>query len=171
MQQVTAHSPQARTALLTPLADAPDVLRGLSFEILPGERVAVVGRTGAGKSTIALALLRGIVTGGHVWLDGREIHGVNLDRLRASVTLIPQHPELLAGSLRENLDPFEEHEDRALYQALEMAGLGRVQSAEKKIGLDTCVARNGARRRSADICMDREVQTGGSNFSVGQRQV
>jgi ABC-type multidrug transport system fused ATPase/permease subunit len=136
------------------LVDSPDVLHEISFDIKSGERVGVVGRTGAGKSTISLALLRGILTGGHVFYDGLDIHKINLDALRANITLIPQHPDLLSGSVRENLDPFSEHEDAILNDALRSAGLFRLQ-----------------KDADAAITLDSEVESGGSNFSHGQRQV
>ncbi|EIN07962.1 P-loop containing nucleoside triphosphate hydrolase protein [Punctularia strigosozonata HHB-11173 SS5] len=136
--------------------DSVDVLRDISFDIKSGERVGVVGRTGAGKSTISLALLRALITRGKVFYDGIDIHAVNLDALRANVTLIPQHPDLLAGSVRENLDPFGEHDDAALNDALRSAGLERLQKEGDA---------------AAAITLDSEVDAGGSNFSHGQRQI
>ncbi|EIN07961.1 P-loop containing nucleoside triphosphate hydrolase protein [Punctularia strigosozonata HHB-11173 SS5] len=135
--------------------DSPEVLREVTFDIKSGERVGVVGRTGAGKSTITLALLRGILTGGQVLYDGIDIHNINLDALRANITLIPQHPDLLSGSLRDNLDPFGEHDDATLNDALRSAGLFRLQKEGDP----------------AAITLDSEVESGGSNFSHGQRQI
>jgi ABC-type multidrug transport system fused ATPase/permease subunit len=131
------------------------VLYNISFDIKSRERVGVVGRTGAGKSTISLSLLRGLLTSGKVFYDGIDIHKVNLDALRADVTLIPQHPDLLEGSVRENLDPFGEHEDAVLNDALRSAGLFRLQNEGDP----------------AAISLDSEVDSGGANLSHGQRQV
>jgi ABC-type multidrug transport system fused ATPase/permease subunit len=117
--------------------------------------VGVVGRTGAGKSTISLALLRGIITSGQVLYDGIDIHKLNLNALRANITLIPQHPDLLAGTVRENLDPFGEHDDATLNDALRSAGLFRLQNEGDP----------------AAITLDSDVDAGGANFSHGQRQV
>jgi ABC-type multidrug transport system fused ATPase/permease subunit len=103
------------------------VLKDINFDIKSGEHIGVVGRTGAGKSTITLALLRGILTSGRIIYDGLDIHKVNLDAIRSNITLIPQHPDLLAGTLRENLDPFGEHDDTTLIEALRSAGLFRIQ--------------------------------------------
>ncbi|KAG9114446.1 hypothetical protein FRC07_007648, partial [Ceratobasidium sp. 392] len=94
--------------------DGPAVLHGLTFEIKNGERVGVVGRTGSGKSSLTLSLLRMIPTEGNVYYDGIPIHNINLDALRSNITIIPQQPELMSGTIRQNLDPFDEHDDAAL---------------------------------------------------------
>ncbi|KAG8928379.1 hypothetical protein FRC02_006990 [Tulasnella sp. 418] len=137
--------------------ESPEVLHSISFEVKSGERVGVVGRTGAGKSSLSLALLQMIPTTGSVYLDGVRTDKINLEALRNSITIIPQQPELMSGTLRQNLDPFEEHDDAALNDALRSAGLFNLQSEltsdEDRIGLDTVIT------------------SGGSNFSVGQRQI
>ncbi|KAG6830884.1 hypothetical protein H0H87_006879 [Tephrocybe sp. NHM501043] len=118
--------------------DSPDVLNGLNFDLNSGERVGIVGRTGSGKSSLTLALLRCIVTDGEVRYDGRLTGEMNLGRLRESVTIIPQVVN-----------------DATLNAALRDAGLYALQSEddESRITLDSAVAR------------------GGSNLSVGQRQI
>ncbi|QRW00073.1 ABC transporter transmembrane region [Ceratobasidium sp. AG-Ba] len=133
----------------------PAVLHGLSFEIKSGERVGVVGRTGSGKSSLTLSLLRMIPIEGNVYYDGIPTHAVNLDALRSSITIIPQQPELMSGTVRQNLDPFDEHDDAVLYAALQSAGLSSLQAEgdEGYIGLET------------------SVSAGGGNFSLGQRQI
>ncbi|KAK7041927.1 hypothetical protein VNI00_008909 [Paramarasmius palmivorus] len=135
--------------------DGPEVLRDLSFEIRSGERIGIVGRTGAGKSSLTLALLRGIPTSGEVYYDGLPTSSLNLDALRSKVTIIPQVPELFNGTLRQNLDPFEEYDDATLNDALRAAGLQSVQTEteENRLTLDTTVS------------------SGGANMSVGQRQI
>ncbi|KAF8307153.1 P-loop containing nucleoside triphosphate hydrolase protein [Clavulina sp. PMI_390] len=136
--------------------DGPKVLRNISFECNSGEKVGIVGRTGSGKSSLTLALLRLIPTDGEVYYDGLSTKALNLDALRLNVTIIPQQPELMSGSIRQNLDPFEEHDDAELNDALRAAGLFALQEdvpAEDRIGLDTSVS--GA----------------GGNFSLGQRQI
>lgn len=115
-----------------------------------------VGRTGAGKSTIALALLRAIPTTGLVVFDGADISQLNLSALRSNITIIPQHPELLSGTLRENLDPFREHDDAALNDVLRSSGLYHTQDEE------------GA---SGGLGLDTDVSSGGVNLSHGQRQI
>ncbi|QRW27528.1 ABC transporter transmembrane region [Rhizoctonia solani] len=135
--------------------DGPAVLHGLSFEIKSGERVGVVGRTGSGKSSLTLSLLRMIPIEGNVYYDGIPTHGVNLDALRSSITIIPQQPELMSGTVRQNLDPFDEYGDAVLNAALRSAGLDTLQSEDDEgyIGLES------------------GVSAGGGNFSLGQRQI
>ncbi|KAF9013108.1 multidrug resistance-associated ABC transporter [Cyathus striatus] len=136
-------------------ADSPEVLHQLSFQIRSGERVGVVGRTGSGKSTLTLSLLRCILTDGHVYYDGIATDGINLDALRSNITIIPQVPELLSGTLRRNLDPFGEHDDAVLNAALKYAGLFSLQSESDDVR----------------ITLDTKISSGGSNLSVGQRQI
>ncbi|KAJ3716918.1 hypothetical protein C8R42DRAFT_587922 [Lentinula raphanica] len=136
--------------------DGPDILHGLSFRVESRERIGVVGRTGSGKSTLTLALLRCILTSGSVYYGGILTSTLNLDALRSQITIIPQTPELISGTLRQNLDPFEEHEDYALSEALKSAGLTSLQEdleVQDRINLDTVIA------------------NGGMNLSVGQRQI
>ncbi|CAE6479744.1 unnamed protein product [Rhizoctonia solani] len=135
--------------------DGPAVLHSLSFEIKSGERVGVVGRTGSGKSSLTLSLLRMIPIEGNVYYDGMPTHGVNLDALRSSITIIPQQPDLMSGTVRQNLDPFDEHDDAVLNAALRSAGLDTLQSEDDEgyIGLES------------------GVSAGGGNFSLGQRQI
>ncbi|KAG8914835.1 hypothetical protein FRC00_010530 [Tulasnella sp. 408] len=135
--------------------DGPNVLHDISFEIKSGEHVGIVGRTGAGKSSLSLSLLRMIPTTGTVLFDGVDTQKINLDSLRNNITIIPQQPELISGTLRHNLDPFGEHDDAELNACLRSAGLFNIQREddENKIELDT------------------EVASGGTNFSLGQRQI
>jgi ABC-type multidrug transport system fused ATPase/permease subunit len=127
--------------------------------------VCLVGRTGAGKSTLSLSLLRSIPTSGSIIYSGIDIATLNLSALRSNVTIIPQHPELLAGTLRENLDPFGEWDDVILNEALRSAGLFTLQSER------TNETGNGSVGEDEKIGLDTEVKAGGSNFSQGQRQI
>ncbi|GJE86639.1 multidrug resistance-associated ABC transporter [Phanerochaete sordida] len=135
--------------------DGPKVLQDISFHVKPGQRVGVVGRTGSGKSTLTLALLRCIYTEGRVTLDGLDTASANLDALRSHITIIPQVPELLSGTLRHNLDVFAQHDDATLHGALRAAGLFRLHASAD------------ARR----LTLDTDVASAGANLSVGQRQI
>jgi len=132
----------------------PTVLHNLSFDIKSGERIGVVGRTGSGKSSLTLALLRGIITEGTVYYDGIPTKSINLEVLRSNITIIPQTPELLSGTLRQNLDPFEQHDDATLNDALRSAGLFSLQEEAE-----------------ARLTLDSKIAGGGGNLSVGQRQI
>ncbi|GBE88702.1 ATP-binding cassette transporter abc4 [Sparassis crispa] len=136
-------------------SNGPRVLQDISFDINSGEHIGIVGRTGSGKSSLTLALLRCIITEGKVYYDGVPTDSINLDALRSNITIIPQMPELLSGSLRQNLDPFEEHDDAELNDALRAAGLFSVQSETDE----------------GRITLDSEISSAGGNLSVGQRQI
>lgn len=100
------------------------MLRDLSFKVEPGMKVGVVGRTGAGKSTICISMSRIVeLFGGSVEIDGVDISKVDLKTLREKVTVIPQDPTLFTGSLRFNLDPNETATDEQIEQLLISAGL------------------------------------------------
>jgi len=134
----------------------PKVLHDISFHVKPGERIGVVGRTGSGKSSLALSLLRCIFTEGTVHYDGLSTSSLNLYALRSNITIIPQIPELLTGTLRSNLDPFDQYDDALLHDALRAAGLYSLQS-----GAD----------EETKITLDSVISSGGNNLSVGQRQI
>jgi len=102
-----------------------------------------------------LSLLRAIYTTGEMYLDGIPTSSINLNDLRTKITIIPQVPELLSGTVRRNIDLFDQYEDATLFEALRSAGLYSIQSEDEdaRIGLDTAVI------------------SGGGNLSVGQRQI
>jgi len=94
------------------------VAKDLCFEIKPQEKVAIVGRTGAGKSFIVQGLLRLADTSGEIWVDGANIKTISLKALRSSITIIPQDPTLFSGTLRFNLDPHGLYSDDLLWNTL-----------------------------------------------------
>lgn len=128
-------------------------LKNVSFDVKPKEKVGIVGRTGAGKSSLSLALFRIIeATKGSIMIDDVDISILRLFDLRSRLTIIPQDPVLFAGTVRENLDPFGAHDDGQIWDALKNAHL-----SEHVSGLDGQ--------------LNAVVLEGGDNFSVGQRQV
>ncbi|KAJ1947623.1 hypothetical protein GGF37_000206, partial [Kickxella alabastrina] len=102
----------------------PPVIRGISFEVQPREKVGIVGRTGAGKSTLTLAMFRFMeASAGRIMVDGIDISQIGVGDLRSRLTIIPQDPILFTGTIRSNLDPFNEHGDDELWLALRRAHL------------------------------------------------
>lgn len=120
---------------------------------MPGERVGVVGRTGAGKSSLTLALFRILErSSGQILVDGRDIADLGLYAIRSRLTIIPQDPVLFTGTLRTNIDPFNKHSDEELWAALELVNLRPLV-------------------QSFDSALNLSITEGGDNLSVGQRQL
>ncbi|KAF5375060.1 hypothetical protein D9758_000106 [Tetrapyrgos nigripes] len=150
-----------------------EVLHDLTFEVKGGERIGVVGRTGSGKSSLSLSLLRAIITSGEVYYDGIKTSSINLDALRANITIVPQIPELLSGTVRYNLDPFNQHDDATLNDALKASGLHALQDQEDVGENETNVSVSAATTittAEARVTLDTHISSGGTNLSVGQRQ-
>ncbi|XP_031342453.1 probable multidrug resistance-associated protein lethal(2)03659 isoform X4 [Photinus pyralis] len=131
---------------------APYVLQDLNFTIRPMEKVGIVGRTGAGKSSIIAALFQLVDNEGFIFIDGVDVCKIDLPILRKRMSIIPQDPVLFTGTIRSNLDPFEEYGDEVLWKALEEVRLKDVVN-----GLPSG--------------LNCEISQDGSNFSVGQRQL
>ncbi|KAF9645949.1 P-loop containing nucleoside triphosphate hydrolase protein [Thelephora ganbajun] len=112
-------------------ADGPEIIHGLNLHISSGECVGVVGRTGSGKISLILVLLRCILAEGNVLYDGFPTSEINLDALRANIMDIQQVPELLSDTLRGNLDPFGQRDDATLNGTPRAAGLFSVQSEDR----------------------------------------
>ncbi|RKP08930.1 P-loop containing nucleoside triphosphate hydrolase protein, partial [Thamnocephalis sphaerospora] len=138
--------------------DQSPVLHDVTLDIKPGERVGIVGRTGAGKSTLSLTFFRFIeAASGRIVLDDVDISRIGLHDLRSRLTIIPQDPVLFSGTIRSNLDPVSEHDDAAIWAALRRCHLiGQDADEEKPPGLET---------------LDSPVLEHGTNFSHGQRQL
>ncbi|XP_047310142.1 ABC transporter C family member 2 [Impatiens glandulifera] len=133
--------------------ELPPVLHGLTFKVSPSDKVGIVGRTGAGKSSMLNALFRIVeLESGRILIDDFDVAKFGLTDLRKVLGIIPQAPVLFSGTVRFNLDPFSEHNDADLWEALERAHL------KEPI------------RRNA-LGLDAEVSESGENFSVGQRQL
>ncbi|KAJ1764986.1 hypothetical protein LPJ74_006517 [Coemansia sp. RSA 1843] len=155
------------------------VLHGISLSVRHGEKIGVVGRTGAGKSTMSLALLRFIeASKGRVVLDGVDISTIGLEDLRRNITIIPQDPVLFNGTVRYNIDPFEEYPDELIWDALRRTHLTREQSsqttsASASIMEDTNTDGELALERMTGIfgSLDDEIKQNGQSLSLGQRQL
>jgi ATP-binding cassette subfamily C (CFTR/MRP) protein 4 len=132
--------------------DTPPVLDGVSFEIRSGERIGIVGRTGAGKSSLVSVLFRLFDFEGEVIIDDINTKTISLNTLRSNISIIPQDPVLFLGTLRKNLDPFGELADLQIWTALE------------EVQLKEAIAR-------LPSGLDSPVLEDGSNFSMGQRQL
>lgn len=128
------------------------VLKNLSFAIEAKQKVGIVGRTGAGKSSLIAALFRLAPIEGSIYIDGINTVTIGLHELRNKLSIIPQEPVLFSGTLRKNLDPFDEYNDGVLWNALEEVELKDAVN-DLSAGLNS------------------RVMEGGSNFSVGQRQL
>ncbi|KAF9950235.1 hypothetical protein BGZ70_001455 [Mortierella alpina] len=129
------------------------VLKNVNLSIRAGERVGIVGRTGAGKSSVTMALFRMIeATEGRIVIDGVDTSTLGLEELRSRLTIIPQDPFLFGGTIRANLDPFSRYQEADLWAALEAASLKQYVS-------------------SLPGNLLTEVENGGENMSLGQRQL
>jgi ABC-type multidrug transport system fused ATPase/permease subunit len=160
--------------------DLPPVLNGVSFAVGPGEKVGVVGRTGAGKSTLSLALLRYVEpSSGAITIDGLDVCEMGLEDLRRRLTIIPQDPWLFKGTVRSNLDPFEEHADATLWEALRRARLldqpAMLSPSEAGSSSPAGGERRGEQEEEGDTVVFKSLETAitenGGNLSVGQRQL
>ncbi|ODQ79638.1 hypothetical protein BABINDRAFT_167477 [Babjeviella inositovora NRRL Y-12698] len=139
------------------------VLSNLSLDIKPREKIGIVGRTGAGKSTLTLALFRMIEpTGGHITIDGANTSEMGLRDLRSSLNIIPQDSQIFQGTVRRNLDPFDRHTDAELWKVLKLAHLDvHVASMGDTSGDEDAAA----------VGLLAKLNEGGSNLSVGQKQL
>ncbi|XP_025056143.1 multidrug resistance-associated protein 4 isoform X4 [Alligator sinensis] len=132
--------------------DGPLVLRHFSALIRSKEKVGIVGRTGAGKSSLIAALFRLAEPEGRIWIDKYLTTELGLHDLRKKISIIPQEPVLFTGTMRKNLDPFNEYTDAELWNVLEEVQLKEaVEELPDK--------------------METQLAESGSNFSVGQRQL
>ncbi|WRT68702.1 uncharacterized protein IL334_005682 [Kwoniella shivajii] len=130
------------------------VLRNVSFTIGPREKIGVCGRTGSGKSTLALSFFRFLhQDGGKITIDGLDISKMSLHALRSRLTILPQEAQLFSGTVRDNLDPFDQHEDSSIWEALSQCGLiaksrypSRVQSKADLTNLATPTKSPNAKR-------------------------
>uniref|UniRef100_A0A914X483 Uncharacterized protein n=1 Tax=Plectus sambesii TaxID=2011161 RepID=A0A914X483_9BILA len=133
-------------------ADQAAVLDQITFDVRPKEKIGIVGRTGAGKSSLLRALFRLTEPEGKIMIDDIDTKTIGLHDLRKRLSIIPQDPVLFIGTLRKNLDPFIEFTDEQLWSALEQVELKAAVS-------------------ELPLLLETHMQEGGANFSVGQRQL
>ncbi|WVF68119.1 hypothetical protein IAT40_002882 [Kwoniella sp. CBS 6097] len=135
----------------------PWVLKGLNFDIGGGEKVGVIGRTGAGKSSLVAAIMRMVSVDGKIEVDGVDLRNVGIDTIRSRIGIIPQDAFLFEGTVRENLDPLSAHSDSHLNSLMSLIHadplLPSTQSMKDKFKLDAAVSNEG------------------SNFSAGEKQL
>ena len=133
-------------------SEGPRVLKNLTLNIDGQSKIGVVGRTGAGKSSIAAAILRMAEAEGQIKIDGVEIKNLNIQESRKCISVLKQNPVVFSGPLRENLDPLGKHSDFDLWEALEAVQLKQlVETLQGKL--------------------DYTLNSRGMNLSVGEKQL
>ncbi|KAK5993924.1 ABC transporter 7 [Cladobotryum mycophilum] len=164
-------------------AELDPVLRGISLKINPREKVGIVGRTGAGKSSLTLAIFRALeADSGMIVIDDIDISKIGLQDLRENITIVPQDPTLFMGTIRSNLDPFEQYTDEQVFEALRRVQLisddeltGTSQAPTIHITADSGEAGSSSSslKTNKNIFLDLSspVTESGSNLSQGQRQL
>jgi ABC-type multidrug transport system fused ATPase/permease subunit len=131
--------------------DTPLILKNITLQINPGEKIGVVGRTGSGKSTMLLCLFRILEANkGKILIDDIDISKIGLEILRQSLTIIPQEPIILEGNIRDNIDPSKTYNDSEILKLL------------KEVGLNDFMA---------DKNLDYKIEENGNNISVGEKQL
>ncbi|OTB05135.1 hypothetical protein M426DRAFT_57371 [Hypoxylon sp. CI-4A] len=163
--------------------DVAPVLKGLNFTVERNERIGVVGRTGAGKSSLTLAFFRFLeARSGSINIDGIDISKIKLHDLRSRLAIIPQDPVLFSGTVRSNLDPFDDHTDAELFDSLARVHLisedeNRSTSANNSTpatpGTTTPTSSTGRAKKNTNIFLNllSPISEGGLNLSQGQRQL
>ncbi|KAF9007200.1 hypothetical protein BDQ17DRAFT_1351594 [Cyathus striatus] len=174
--------------------ELPAVLQDVSFTLKAGERIGLLGRTGSGKSTLAMSILRFVdPTSGRIVIDGIDISKIGIHDLRSRLTFIPQDATLFSGTLRDNLDPFGEHEDNECLDVLYRVHLinhsanaserasasssratsrpASITGVDRESTVDTISTTTTEVDNKTTLSLDTQVSAGGTNFSQGQRQL
>jgi ABC-type multidrug transport system fused ATPase/permease subunit len=153
--------------------ELPPVLRNLTMSVKAGEKIGIVGRTGAGKSSIMTALYRLVeLSSGSISIDGVDVSKIGLTDLRSGLSIIPQDAVLFSGTLRSNLDPFNLHDDERLWDALkrsylvERNGPSSIADGSLPSGAQTPTSIQGPK-----LTLDSIIEDEGGNLSIGQRSL
>ncbi|CAA7266944.1 unnamed protein product [Cyclocybe aegerita] len=168
---------ELKNVVLSYRPELPPVLKGISMSVKAGEKIGIVGRTGAGKSSIMTALYRLVeLTSGSILLDDVDVSTIGLTDLRNGLAIIPQDPLLFSGTLRTNLDPFNLHDDATLWDALRRAYL--VDSSKRnsleiegQAAAEDELPPSGAQTPVNRFSLDTVIEDEGGNLSVGQRSL
>ncbi|KAF9046870.1 ABC transporter [Hymenopellis radicata] len=154
---------ELKNVVLNYRPELPPVLKGISMTVAGGEKIGIVGRTGAGKSSIMTALYRLVeLTSGSISIDGIDISTLGLADLRKSLSIIPQDALLFSGTLRSNLDPFNLHDDATLWDALRRSYLVESNKEDRDSPDATSTGR---------FNLDTTIEDEGANLSIGQRSL
>ncbi|KAI8979837.1 hypothetical protein BDF20DRAFT_871958 [Mycotypha africana] len=177
----TTASVEVKDLVIRYAPELEPVLHGISFDIKPHEKVGIVGRTGSGKSTLALSFFRFLeASNGSISIDGIDISRIGVQDLRSKITIIPQDAVLFSGTIRSNLDPFEEYSDEEMWESLERAHLvkpsnnarfGQHGNGQNIPASSSTDSTSEERISSAIKSLTQLVSDGGNNFSQGQRQL
>ncbi|KAH3667094.1 hypothetical protein WICMUC_005441 [Wickerhamomyces mucosus] len=144
----------------------PKVIKNVTFNVEPNNKIGIVGRTGAGKSTIITALFRFLdPETGYIKIDNIDITSIGLKNLRQAITIIPQDPTLFTGTIKSNLDPFDRYKDDEIFEALRRVNLiTREELQSQEIVSDD-------ENINKFLNLTNEITEGGGNLSQGQRQL
>merc|ERR1712161_26162 len=151
----------------------PLALNDLSFTIPAGKTCGIVGRTGAGKSSITVALFRLVeIELGQILLDGVDLTTLGLSDVRGrGMSIIPQDPFLAGANLRECLDPFEQRTDDEIMEALQSVRMGSNSNSNSRSTSTSSGSKYTTAAVSTDVILSTKLEEGGSNYSVGERQL
>ncbi|EJU00344.1 multidrug resistance-associated ABC transporter [Dacryopinax primogenitus] len=152
--------------------DLPNVLHGLTFSVGAKQKIGVLGRTGCGKSTLALSFFRFVEPyEGKIVIDGIDITKIGLTDLRSRITIIPQDPTIFSGTLRSTLDVFDEYEDQEIFEALRRVHL--LPPVDDEPSTSRAGSENGESEVNVNVFKNLEsnVAEGGENFSAGEKQL
>ncbi|EAS02140.2 ABC transporter C family protein (macronuclear) [Tetrahymena thermophila SB210] len=170
--------------------ELPQVINNLSFKIEKNQKIGVVGRTGCGKSTLTLGILRILEITfdqnneiGRIILDGQDIRELGLHELRQKIMIIPQEPVLFSGTLKENVDPFNQYSEKDVVEILKKVSIWDQldQILEKQQDKKASVIQKNKPNKMSQIAseikddhiskLNLTIESGGTNFSLGQRQL